>query len=167
MKILAPLLVLLAAPLMAVPSSADQPPANPLFKLTPDYRGVVTLDESLISPFRKPEARALQAANLSVLTTGPNISAVLTKFKEMRLSGVIPSTSKRTGVIILGDQVFKEGEELSFPGKTTRLSEPLLEGHRVKIRSITGEGLSLAVELLSEGGTPKIVPFGLLDYVQD
>ena len=139
---------------------------NPLFSLTPDYKAGVHLDDSIISPFRKPADRVAQAAQLAnKAPTGPNVSEVLSKFNERGLNGVIPSTSKRIGVIILGGEVFMEGDEITFPQKASKQPSPLLQGHKVRIQSITREALSLSIGVISDTALPQTVPVGLLEFL--
>lgn len=143
-----------------------QPERNPLFSLTPDYKAGVHLDESIVSPFRKPADRVAQAAlQANKAPAGPNVSEVISKFHERGLNGVIPSTSKRVGVIILGGEIFVEGSEIAFPQKTSKQPAPLLQGHKVRIQSITREALSLSIGLNSDTASPLTVPVGLLEFL--
>ena len=151
-------------------SALKTPPKNSnanfdRFSLQPEYRRDIVLDSSALSPFRKPEARAAQAAQSTPKSVGPNIAAVLAKFQQLGLTGVIPSTSRRAGLIILGGTIYREGQEITLAAPHNRAGIPLLPEHTVVLRSVTAQALGLAVSHAGDhGSAPQSVPVGLLEF---
>lgn len=136
------------------------------FSRTPTYRQVYKLDNGDISPFNKPAARALQAAT-QVKVDGPNASAVLAKFSEMGLTGVIPSTPARVGTIVLGGNIYREGAALEQFNPKSRSGVPLVADHTVILQSVTAQALQLSVKRTSDiERAPTMVPVILLEFLQ-
>ncbi len=156
----------LVSPAPATEAKPIPGPFDP-FSLKPEYRRVVLLDPTALSPFRKPEARAAQAAGAAPKNTGPNVPAVLAKFHQLGLTGVIPSTPRRPGLIILGGNIYREGDELSVTDAHSRGTLPFLAEHKVILRSVTGQALALWVSHIADPNTaPLNVPVGLLEFRQ-
>lgn len=171
MKLLPSLLIaclLAVKPSYAAETAEEKPVPFDPFSLTPEYRKVHKFDNSVLSPFRKPEARAAQAAASTVRNSGPNLPAVLSKFHQLGLTGVIPSTAKRPGLIILGGTIFREGQELNLADEKSRTRSPIVPDHKVFLKSVTGQALSLSVTHNADGATvaPANVPVGLLEFRQ-
>lgn len=163
MKTLTPVLFLAFAGLA---SAADPGTSPDVLGLTPEYRRVRVLDETALSPFRKPEARAAQAAAL-IKNSGPNVPSVLARFHELGLTGVIPSTAKKPGLIVLGGNVYHEGQEIAIYDAKHRGRQPLVSEHVVTLRSVTPQALALSVSHAGETEKPAInVPIGLLEFRQ-
>jgi hypothetical protein len=149
-----------------VAASAEKPTPPDAFTLTPDYRKVVRLDASNLSPFRKPEARAAQASALNKQPTGPNIAGVLEKFNALVLTGIIPSRPGRLGTIVLGGNIYREGEEIVTYNSKSRGRSPLIAEHRVVLRSVTAQALELSVAHAGDTTLPAKVPITLLEFRQ-
>jgi hypothetical protein len=152
-----------------VPPVADKlVPFDPL-NLTPAYKALAHMDEAMLSPFRKPEVRALQAANLE-RKSGPDVRAVVAKFHELHLTGVIQggalqSKGSHPGIIVLGGWVFHEGQELVSLDSTTHKSTPIVPDHTVMLRSVTPQAIGLEVTRFGET-SPVSVPIGLLEFLE-
>ncbi len=170
------MLVLISVSVACVPlgfSATSTPPSAPIqtaaadpFLRTPSYRQVSKLESTDISPFKKPEARADQAA-AQVKPSGPNVSAVLAKFTEMGLTGVIPSTPICAGTIILGGNIYREGQKLQQFTAKSRTGIPLVADHIVILTSVTAQALQLSVKhILDPDHPPLNVPVILLEFMQ-
>ena len=146
-------------------AAPEKSPFPDTFALTPAYRHVVRLDASNLSPFRKPETRALQAATISK-PTGPNGPGVLEKFHGLGLTGIIPSTGKRPGTIVLGGNIFREGDEIAVYNTKSRARTPLLAEHRIVLRSVTAQALELSVAHNGDPTPAVKVPITLLEFRQ-
>lgn len=135
------------------------------WSLAPEYRRTILLEPATLSPFRRPEARSAQAAATVPRPAGPNISGVLSKFHELGLTGVIPSTLRRPGLIVLGGNIYREGDELTVSPPHGRHPGPLLAEHRVILRSVTAEALGLSVSHAGDPPTaPQDIPVGLREF---
>jgi len=149
-----------------VAASAEKSTSPEVFALTPDYRKVIRLDASNLSPFRKPEVRAAQAAAMNKQPTGPNIAGALEKFNAMVLTGIIPSRPGRLGTIILGGNIYREGEEIVTYNSKSRGRNPLIAEHRVVLKSVTAQALELSVAHAGDTTLPAKVPITLLEFRQ-
>jgi hypothetical protein len=138
------------------------------FSLTPDYRRVVRLDDSALSPFRKPETRAAQAATIAAAKhTGPNTQTVLARFQSLGLTGVIPSKGKRPGLIILGGEIYHEGQELLSRDARGRAVIPIVPECHVLLRSVTAQALAISIDRTGATDMPTLkAEIGLLDFYQ-
>jgi len=136
------------------------------FLRTPSYRQVSKLESTDISPFKKPEARAEQAAT-QVKPAGPNTAAVLAKFSELGLTGVIPSTPVRKGTIILGGNICREGQKIQQFSSKSRNGVPLVADHIVILTSVTAQALQLSVKHVLDQDRPALnLPVLLLEFMQ-
>ncbi len=151
--------------MVANPVASAKPAEIQLELLTPSYRGVIRLDETAMNPFRTLEDRAdLLKGTASQTASGPDVAGVLAKYNALVLTGVIPSSAHKPGLIVLGGQVFKEGESLTFPSKTGRTPDPFLEAHKVSLSSVTKEGLVLTVSTAAGKGNEIKVPINLASF---
>lgn len=138
-------------------------PFNPL-DLTPEYRVVIKLDAKAFTAFHKPSDRAAIAAS-TVSASGPKAPLVLARFNELRLTGVIPSTPNHPGLIILGGEIYKEGDEMLLRDTKTRRPSPFVPDHKVVLRSVTHQVIELGIGLI---GQPKLdsLPIDLMEFRQ-
>ena len=160
MKNLLPLLALVSvsAGFAADKVATDKVDAFDSFSLTPDYRSMSKQEATMANPFRKPEVRAT-IPTVARTSSGPNIDAVRTRINEMALSGVIPTTLKHPGLVVIGGNIFHLGDELKTYDPKTKKETAIVPEHKVTIRSITGAALEFDVMHITD---PKPVPTKLL-----
>lgn len=157
------------AALEAQTSDTDSTAPKPQYaSLTPAYRKHTAIPETYISPFRKPEARAAQLAALNASRAqGPNLPAVHGRLRELKVTGVIPSTAKKGGVLLLGDHIYAEGDEILLPGSRGVFNQPLLEGHRIILRSVTIDTVVLRVGARDGSDDAVAVDLSVADLLGD
>lgn len=148
-------------------SAAATGSKNPMFEmLGPEYRKVVIVPETYISPFRRPEARAAQlAAQNEAAPEGPNKAKVIERIKQLGLTGVIAGSGPRPGSVIIGNGIYIEGAEIELNRSDFRGQEPILNGYKVKVRSVDTKTVMVEAILLANPSEPALVALQLDDIL--
>ncbi len=153
-------IILFAAALAAAPAAAGTgpAPADPFARIGPDYKKPQELTEGFFNPFRVEAT-----SEMSLQRKGGPVSndAVDAAIVHRGVSGIILGTDPASNQAIIGDQVFRIGDELSFPDGD-KGSTPLVPGVSVVLSGIDKDILSL--EVISEGEALRKASFSLKSF---
>jgi len=132
----------LAAVLAAGPAAA----APGLYSLIgPDYKKPVEVPDTLFNPFKVEMSNDLNQRKGAVVTD-QSVAAAVT---HRGISGVVYAADGQMSQVIIGDQVFRIGDELSFPEAEGGALAPLVAGASVTLREVNAQ--SLVLEYSAEG----------------
>jgi hypothetical protein len=142
-----------STPRPAIVPLGSHPPANPgLFSLIgPDYKKPQEVPDTLFNPFKVEASNELMQRRGAAVTDQSVASAVV----HRGVSGVVYGGDGRANQVIIGDQVFRIGDELTFP--SAEGSSPLLPGASVTLREVNRNSLVFDYATEGEGSRRAIV----------
>jgi hypothetical protein len=147
--------------LAAVLGRGAAPDERLFSNLGTDFKKPQVLPETFFNPFKAqaPES-ALQKQESASVTN----EAVAAAISHRGISGLVYAAAGRANKVIIGDQVFGIGEELTFPTKDTAKDEPdpLVAGASIVLLEVKPE--SLTVEITPEGEPPRRLAYPLRTF---
>jgi hypothetical protein len=112
-----------------------------------DYKKPQELSEAFFNPFKvHATVQELQKKGSAAITNETVIDAVAGR----GISGMLFAAKPTMNRVIIGDQVFSVGEELTFPDLEKGGQAPLLVGANVILRRVRSDGLELDVNTETE-----------------
>jgi hypothetical protein len=148
-----------AADALAVPAAAPVPQAYLFGLIGPDYKKPREVPDVFFNPFK------IQAS--SAIAAGPKKDAVSNEaiaeaIARRGVTGIVCAPDGHASRVIIGDQVFAAGDELSFPvGEKDGLA-PLVPGASTVLREVGPESLSF--EVTPDGEAARRLNFPLRDF---
>ena len=165
------LLAALIAVRLAQVARADDTEAFSALNLSPDYRptfvlpGKETSRETFNGFMRPDDHNRIVTSDLATRPTGPSLPTVLSRVGELGLTGVIPSTLTHKGVIVLGGQVYREGQELTLFDSQSHRTISIVPDHKIVLRSVTLQAIGLEVSLIGMKNVEQL-PIELAEFRQ-
>ena len=145
------------------------PPASPalssaeLAKLIsligPDYKKAQELPDTFFNPFKIETTVEFSGQKKSSAVTE---QAVAEAVGRKGVSGVIYAANIGMSQVIIGDQVFRVGDELDFPDGESGASVPLISGANVVLREVSAT--NLVFDFSSEGEAAHRSTFSLRNF---
>jgi len=140
--------------------AADAPPPPDRFNLIGDnYKHARELPPTLFNPFKSQSNNAALARKETASVTNEAISDALT---TRGVSGIVISPDAQADRVVMGDEVFGVGDELSFPSPKHSNFDPLITGASVLLSAIRQENLEFEVRV--EGEPPRHLTFPLRSF---
>jgi hypothetical protein len=128
--------------------------------LNTDYKKPQVLAETFFNPFKVQADVGLSKKE------GPGVTneSVAAAIGHRGVSGIVYLSGKGANQVIIGDQVFGIGDELSFPGGEKAGFVPLVAGATVVLREVGKD--RLGVDVTGESDTARRVTFPLRSFWQ-
>ena len=140
--------------------AADTPVPPDRFNLIgEDYKHARELPPTLFNPFKSQASNAALARKETASVTDESVSDALT---TRGLSGIVISPDAEANRVVVGDEVFGVGDELSFPDPKRPTLDPLVTGASVLLSAIRQENLEFEVRV--EGEPPRHMTFPLHSF---
>lgn len=140
--------------------AAPKDAASRLSLIGDDYRKVAVLPESLFNPFK------IHATNLANLDRNSDAKVtdqtILDAIEQRGVSGLLCAPQAGDSRVIIGDQVFGVGDELSFAAENHDEDAPLVLGATVVLRTVAAD--RLAFEVSFEGESAHLLDFPLSKF---
>jgi hypothetical protein len=155
-----PLPILIAALALGAPflGAKDAPVDGDHFDLVgPDYKKPQQLSDAFFNPF-KIQASTESASQRKDGAAVTN-EAITDAVGHRGVSGVLYAPQGDRNRVIIGDQVFGVGDELTFPSATSDTLAPLVPGASVVLRAVAKGSLSF--DVTPDGEPPRRVSFPL------
>jgi hypothetical protein len=128
----------------AILATADE---NRFNSVQTDYKKPQELSEAFFNPFKvHATVQELQKKGSAAITNETVIDAVAGR----GISGMLFAAKPTLNRVIIGDQVFSVGEELTFPDPEKGGQAPLLAGANVILRRVRSDSLELDVSTETE-----------------
>jgi hypothetical protein len=150
-----------AGPATAGPEIGNAALAKLIPLITPDYKKNQELPDSFFNPFKVEATLELSDQKKAATVTEQSVADAIGR---KGVSGVIFAPQPDMNEVIIGDQVFRVGDELDFPDGDAGAMGPLLAGANVFLREVDGK--SLVLEFTAEGGTPHRSTFSLGTFLR-
>jgi hypothetical protein len=132
------------------------PAVDPFSFIGPDYKKPQELPENFFNPF-KSQASGSDLARKEAVTVSNE--AVASAIGHRGISGIVYSPDARADRVVVGDQVFAIGDELSFPDGDKPDGSPLVAGASVILRAVHQENLQF--DIVPEGEASRRLVFSL------
>jgi hypothetical protein len=129
--------------------------------ITPDYKKAQELPDSFFNPFKVEATIELTDQRKAAAVTEQSVADAVGR---KGVSGVIFAPEAGMNQVIIGDQVFRIGDELNFPDAEGGAMAPLLAGATVVLREVDAKNLVL--EFTAEGAPPRRSTFSLLTFLR-
>ena len=121
-----------------------------------DYKKPLELTDTFFNPFKNLSAGAASARREAASITN---EAVTTAIAHRGVSGLVMGAEPQANRIVVGDQVFSLGDELTFPDGEKEGATPLIAGASVVLREVGRDHLRF--DVTPEGELPRRVLFPL------
>jgi hypothetical protein len=157
-------LALAGTVLRAAPPAAGKAPGaadlSRLFeRIGPDYKKAQELPDTFFNPFKVEATLELSMQKRGAAVTEQSIAEAVGR---RGVSGLLYSTQAGMNQVIIGDQVFRVGDELSFPEGDSGAAAPLLPGASVILREIGDR--SLVFDFTAEVESSRRSTFSLRSF---
>ena len=156
MRALLPLGLLVAlAPLLRGADPADDP-----FRLFGvDYKKPQELPENFFNPFKNQATGSDLARREAASVTNESVASAIGR---RGIFGIVYAPDARTDRVVVGDQVFCLGDELSFPNGDQAAFSPLVAGASVVLREVRPDNLQF--DVVPEGEPARRLVFSLRGF---
>ncbi|MGH7996465.1 MAG: hypothetical protein ACREFX_08950 [Opitutaceae bacterium] len=145
----------LARPVKAAPKAAPAVPSQYAL-IGNNYRDVEVLPETFFDPFK------IRATSQFPLDKTADVrvtnQTILDAVAQRGVSGILYGPDTKDNRVIIGDQVFGIGDELTFLNEAKGSDAPLVLGATVVLRSVKKENLSFDVTFDGESAHPLEFP---------
>ena len=115
----------------------------------PDYKKPIDVPESFFNPFKVEATSELLQQRKGAAVTEQSVAAAVAR---RGISGLVYAPDGRSDQVIIGDQVFRIGEELTFPEGDGGGLAALVSGATVTLREVNSG--SLIFDFAAEGELP-------------
>jgi hypothetical protein len=142
----------------AAPASAPAP-ASPFSLVGADYKKPQELPDNFFNPFKVDATfeSALQKKN------GPVTNEAITDALDLHgVSGIVYASAAGQSRVLIGDQVFSVGEEVTFPDLEKGGTLPLVPGANVTLREVSSG--QLFFDVVPEGETGRRFGYSLRQF---
>jgi hypothetical protein len=128
--------------------------------ITPDYKKAQELPDTFFNPFKVEATMELSGQKRAGTVTEQSVADAV---GHKGVSGIIFAPEPGMNQVIIGDQVFRVGDELNFPDDGGAMA-PLLSGASVILREVDGK--NLVFEFTAEGGISRRSTFSLGNFLR-
>jgi hypothetical protein len=137
---------LLAALVSGAPFCGAKEASDDFNPIGIDYKKPQDLPDSFFNPFKVQSAGESQKKDSATVTD----DAIVEALGHRGISGIIYALREGRNRVIIGDQVFGVGDELTFPNDAKDVPDPLIAGASVVLREVGKANLTLEVTPESE-----------------
>ena len=144
------------APALAASSAAL---ARLISLIGPDYKKGAELPDTFFNPFKVEATMELALQKRSAAVTEQGIAEAVGR---KGVSGIIYAGNAGLSQVIIGDQVFRVGDELDFPDGEGGAMTPLVGGASVILREVDPK--DLVFDFTAEGESARRSTFSLRNF---
>ena len=148
------------------PASATAAPAisrealSKLFVMVgSDYKKAQELPDTFFNPFKVEATTDITQQKKGITIDEQSVAEAVGR---RGVSGILYAADPASNQVIIGDQVFRVGEELDFPGANDSAAAPLLLGATVVLREVGEKGI--VFEFIAEGEAARRSTYSLRSF---
>jgi hypothetical protein len=148
-----------AGPAISGPASPSAELAKLINLIGPDYKKAQELPDTFFNPFKIEATMELSLQKRSATVTEQSVAEAVGR---KGVSGVLFSANAGMSQVIIGDQVFRVGDELNFPDGEGGAMVSLVAGANVVLREVNAK--DLVFEFTAEGESARRSTFSLRNF---
>lgn len=141
------------------PANASAALARLINLIGPDYKKAMELPDTFFNPFK---VEATMEASLQKRSAAVTEQGVAEAVGRKGVSGLIYAANAGLSQVIIGDQVFRVGDELDFPDGEGGAMTPLVAGASVILREVDPK--DLVFDYTAEGESARRSTFSLRNF---
>jgi hypothetical protein len=143
----------------AGPAGSSPELARLISQIGADYKKARELSDTFFNPFKIEATMDMSLQKRSATVTEQSVAEAVGR---KGVSGVLYGANAGMNQVIIGDQVFRIGDELAFPDGEGGAMTPLVAGASVVLREV-GEK-SLSFDFTTEGESARRSTFSLRNF---